>query len=210
MVRKMTTNVTFWFDATCPYCWITSRWIKEVEQVRDVTVEWRPMSLSVLNHGRDLPGDYQRMMEAAWAPARVSAAVAVNDGLDALDKFYTELGTRIHNGGVAPKFSKSGYQETLIAALEACGLPAERFDAAYTTTIDGQLRSYHNEAMEAVGDNVGTPVVKIGDVAFFGPVLTRIPRGEDAGKIFDAAVQLAAYPHFFEIKRTRNEEYKFD
>ncbi|MDO5076155.1 DsbA family protein [Corynebacterium sp.] len=206
----MTKHVTFWFDAICPYCWITSRWMKEVEQVRDVKVEWRPMSLAVLNHGRDLPGDYQRLMEAAWAPARVVAAVAVHDGIDALDAFYTELGTRIHNNGAGPKYSKTGYQDTLIAALESCGLPPERFDAAYTTTLDGQLRSFHNEAMKAVGDQVGTPVIKVEDVAFFGPVLTRIPRGEEAGKLYDATVQLAAYPHFFEIKRSRNEEPKFD
>ncbi|WJZ03427.1 DSBA-like thioredoxin domain protein [Corynebacterium freiburgense] len=209
-MRTVTDRVIFWFDVTCPYCWITSRWIKEVEQVRDITVEWRPMSLSVLNHGRDIPGDYMRMMEAAWAPARVVAAVAVKDGLEALDALYTALGTKIHNQGHGPKFTKNGYHEIIQESLAEVGLPAERFDAATSTTFDGQLRDFHNEAMEAVGDDVGTPVLKLGETAFFGPVLTRIPRGEEAGKLFDAAFQLAGYPHFFELKRSRTERPVFD
>ena len=210
----MTTNresVTFWFDVSCPFCWITSRWIKEVEQVRDIEVKWQPMSLSVLNEGRDeLPEDYKQKMTANWAPARVFTAVAVEDGEDKLDALYTEMGTRIHDGGQGGKDTPEGYDEIIRESLAAVGLPAERFDAAHAETYDAKLRGYHAGAMDSVGNDVGTPVVKLGDTAFFGPVLTRIPRGEEAGRIFDGAVALAGYPHFFELKRSRTENPEFD
>lgn len=210
----MTANrdtVTFWFDAACPFCWITSRWIKEVEKVRDIEVSWRPMSLSVLNEGRDeLPEGYKKAMTANWGPARVAAAVAVEDGEDKLDALYTELGTRIHDGGQGGKDTADGYDDIIRESLAAAGLPAERFDAAHSGDYDAALRKFHAGAMDAVGNDVGTPVVKLGDTAFFGPVLTRIPRGEEAGRIFDGAVALAGYPHFFEIKRSRTEDPKFD
>lgn len=210
----MTTNresVTFWFDVSCPFCWITSRWIKEVEQVRDIEVKWQPMSLSVLNEGRDeLPEDYKQKMTANWAPARVFTAVAVEDGEDKLDALYTEMGTRIHDGGQGGKDTPEGYDEIIRESLAAIGLPAERFDAAHAETYDAKLRGYHAGAMDSVGNDVGTPVVKLGDTAFFGPVLTRIPRGEEAGRIFDGAVALAGYPHFFELKRSRTENPEFD
>ncbi|MFC3848825.1 DsbA family protein [Corynebacterium hansenii] len=204
-------TVTFWFDVSCPFCWITSRWIKEVEKVRDIDVTWKPMSLSVLNEGRDeLPEDYKRMMVANWGPARVFAAVAAEDGEDVLDALYTEMGTRIHDGGQGGKDTADGYDDIIRESLAAVGLPAERFDAAHSDRYDAKLREYHAGAMDAVGDDVGTPVVKLGDTAFFGPVLTRIPRGEEAGTIFDGAIALAGYPHFFELKRSRTESPEFD
>ncbi len=204
-------KVTFCFDVSCPFCWITSRWIKEVEKVRDIEVEWKPMSLSVLNEGRDeLPEDYKQKMVANWAPARVFTAVAVEDGEDKLDALYTEMGTRIHDGGQGGKDTAEGYDDIIRESLAAVGLPAERFEAAHADTYDATLREYHASAMDSVGNDVGTPVVKLGDTAFFGPVLTRIPRGEEAGKIFDGSILLASYPHFFELKRSRTESPQFD
>lgn len=204
-------SVTFWFDVSCPFCWITSRWIKEVEQVRDIEVTWQPMSLSVLNEGRDeLPEDYKKMMVANWGPARVFTAVAVEDGEDKLGDLYTEMGTRIHNGGQGGKNTAEGYDDIIRESLAAVGLPAERIEAAHSEDYDAKLREYHAGAMDAVGNDVGTPVVKLGDTAFFGPVLTRIPRGEEAGRIFDGSVALAGYPHFFELKRSRTENPEFD
>ncbi|WP_295628945.1 DsbA family protein [uncultured Corynebacterium sp.] len=207
-------SVTFWFDVACPFCWITSRWIKEVEKVRDIDVTWQPMSLSVLNEGRDeLPEDYKKNMDAAWGPARVFTAVAVEDGEDKLDALYTEMGTRVHERGEANQAGEATdgrYDDLIRASLEAVGLPTERVEAAHTDSYDAKLREYHAGAMDAVGNDVGTPVVKLGDTAFFGPVLTRIPRGDEAGKIFDGAVALAGYPHFFELKRSRTESPQFD
>ncbi|MBV7294950.1 DsbA family protein [Corynebacterium sp. TAE3-ERU12] len=212
----MSQKVTFWFDAFCPFAWITSRWMKEVEQVRDIEVQFIPMSLAVLNEGRDLPEDYKMKMAAAWAPMRVCTAVATHDGLEHMDSLYRQLGTNFHDDGGLKKAAeldiegaKKLIDEMIGDALKSCGLPAERIEAAHTDKYDATMRQFHQGAMDAVGDEVGTPVVKFGDTAFFGPVLTRIPRGEDAATIFDGAVALAANPHFFELKRSRTEAPEF-
>lgn len=197
------------FDPTCPFAWVTSRWLLEVEKVRDVKVHWAPMSLSVLNDGRDLDPGYQAMMDAAWAPARVAAAVYENHP-EKLGEWYTAMGRRIHDEKLVDKQHPNGYDAVIPDALEEVGLPAQLADVAYKGleedgAAEQALRDSHARAVKLVGDDVGTPVVQLGDVAFFGPVLTRIPTGEEAGKIFDAAVTLAAYPHFFELKRSRTE-----
>lgn len=200
----MSEKVTFWFDVTCPFAWQTSRWIKEVEKVRDITVDWIPMSLAVLNDGRDLPADYLERMKAAWGPARVFAAVKDREP-EKVDELYTTLGTILHVEGESGKGDFGAYDETILKALEQVGLAAEYAGYANTEEWTGKLKEYHQSALDAVGDEVGTPVVKLGDAAFFGPVITRVPEGEEAGEIFDASVRLAQYPYFFEIKRTRTE-----
>ncbi|PRQ11769.1 disulfide bond formation protein DsbA [Corynebacterium sp. 13CS0277] len=206
----MATPVTLYFDVSCPFCWVTSRWIKEVEKVRDVQVTFVPMSLSVLNEGREeLPADYQRKMEANWGPARVFTKVAL-EAPEKVDALYTALGTLIHNGGQGGKEGYGAYDGLIAEALAEVGLPAEYAAVANTQEMDAQLRAFQARAMERVGNDVGTPVLEIGERGFFGPVLTRIPRGEEAGRIFDAAVTLGSYPHFFELKRSRDEWPAFD
>ncbi len=197
-------TVKFWFDCTCPFAWATSRWIKEVEKVRDITVEFEPMSLSVLNDGRDLDPGYMEMMKAAWGPARVAAKVAL-DAPEKVDAYYTAMGSLIHGQGNGGRKGFGAYADIIEQALADAALPAEFASVANTEDVDEQLRTFHNNGISEVGDEVGTPVVKLGDTAFFGPVITRIPTGEEAGEIFDAAVRLAQYPYFFEIKRTRTE-----
>ncbi len=201
----MAQSVTFWFDVSCPFCWLTSRWIKEVEKVRDIEVEWVPMSLSVLNQGRDLPEAYARKMEANWGPARVFTKVK-EEAPEKIDALYTMMGTMIHTEGEGGKEGYGAYDEIIGAALDACDLPPQLADVANSEAVDEQLRAYHQQAMDNVGDEVGTPVVKLGDTAFFGPVITRVPTGEEAGTLFDASVSLASYPHFFELKRSRTED----
>lgn len=209
-------KVTFYFDVSCPFCWVTSRWIKEVEKVRDIEIEWKPMSLSVLNEGRDeLPEDYKFMMQCNWTPARLFNAVFSQDGQEAVDKLYTALGTKVHNENRIDRHAhvdepEHAFDELIKEALAEVGLPEERLAQALTTEFDELMRENHAEAMKEVGNDVGTPVVKLNDVAFFGPVLTRIPRGEEAGKIFDGSVAVASYPYFFEIKRSRTEDPRFD
>ncbi|RNE49659.1 DsbA family protein [Corynebacterium alimapuense] len=199
-----TTNVTFWFDVSCPFCWQTSRWIKEVEKVRDFTVNWVPMSLSVLNDGRDLDPGYLDMMKANWGPARVFTKVALEEP-EKVDELYTVMGTMIHAGKESGKAGFGGYDDVIARALAEVGLDHTYAEVANTEEVDEQLRAFHAGAIDSVGDDVGTPVIKLGDTAFFGPVLTRVPEGEEAGEIFDAALRLAQYPYFFEIKRSRTE-----
>ncbi|EFM43010.1 disulfide bond formation protein DsbA [Corynebacterium accolens] len=200
----MTTPVKFWFDASCPFAWATSRWIKEVEKVRDIAVEFEPMSLSVLNDGRDLDPEYMEMMEANWGPARVFAKVKTEQP-EKVDELYTAMGTLIHAKGNGGKKGDGGYDKIIAQALEQVGLPADFAEVAHTEEYDEKLREYHHNGISSVGDEVGTPVIKLGDTAFFGPVITRVPKGEEAGELFDASVRLAQFPYFFELKRSRTE-----
>src|SRR4051794_26117934 len=188
----------FWFDPLCPWAWISSRWMHEVEQVRDVQTRWHVMSLAELNSGRDLPDDYRKMLDAAWGPVRVCIAAEQKHGSDVLGPLYTALGTRFHNQGLEKD------RETIVAALEEAGLPAELADAADSDAYDAELRASHKAGIDLVGQEVGTPVIAVPgsdgeQIAFFGPVVTPAPKGDDAAKLWDGTLMVASIPGFYEI-----------
>lgn len=187
----------FWFDPVCPWAWVSSRWMTEVEKVRPVDVRWSVMSLSVLNEGRDLPEDYRGMMDRAWGPVRVVMAAARAHGAAVVKPLYDAMGSRIHHGG------ESDYAAMIAPALEEVGLEPELARYAGTDEHDAELRASHERAMSLVGDDVGTPVVAVNEVAFFGPVVSPAPKGEAAGRLWDGSVLVAGTEGFYELKRSR-------
>jgi predicted DsbA family dithiol-disulfide isomerase len=193
----------FWFDPVCPFAWITSRWILEVQEVRDIDVHWHVMSLAYLNQDKDIPDGYREFLAPARGPVRVLVAAAQRHGDGVLFPLYTAMGNRIH-------LEKQPVDREMIAAAVAeAGLEPDLVGAMDDPSYDEAVARSHHEGIDQVGDDVGTPTIAFNGAAFFGPVLSRIPRGEDAGRIWDATVALAAFPYFFELKRTRTGELDF-
>jgi len=205
MQEQAAEQVDFWFDPLCPWAWITSRWMVEVEQVRPVTVRWHVMSLAVLNEKReDLPADYKARMVQAWGPVRVCMAAEGKVGQDAVFPLYTALGTRFHNQ------KQERTRATIEAALADAGLPAELAEAMESTEFDEAIRASHADGIERVGYEVGTPVISVAGASIFGPVITPIPRGEDAGRLWDGVLACLRTPGFYELKRSRLAPPSFD
>jgi hypothetical protein len=198
------TNVDFWFDPICPWAWITSRWILEVAPLRDLDVRWHVMSLAVLNEGREVSDDYRQRLTAAWGPVRVLIAAQQRYGDKVLLPLYTALGQRFH-------LAKAPIDRAAVeSALEACELPGELADAMTSTDYDAALRASHQDGIERVGLEVGTPIISVNGTALFGPVVTPMPKGEAAVRLWDGLVLVASTDGFFELKRTRDRRPSFE
>jgi len=207
----MSSDITFWFDPVCPFTWRTSRWIRSMAGKRDLTVEWRLLSLATLNEGKDIPEQYRDAMARGWRAGRLLAATDQRHGQEAMARLYTEIGTRIHGYvGPGPLDGQPTERRTLDTdvlseSLAAAGLPAELIEAADDTTLDDAVRASHAAGQSRVGTESGSPIVAFGDgPGFFGPVVVPVPDGESAEKLFDAVRLLSAVPEFSEIKRSRN------
>jgi 2-hydroxychromene-2-carboxylate isomerase len=202
--RLSATRADSWFDPLCPWAWLTSRWILEAAAVRNLDVAWHVMSLAVLNEGRDLPADYRRFLDEAWGPVRVLAAAERQHGSAVLLPLYTALGNRFH----VAKQDRS--RETIASALTEVGLPVELAAASTDSSYDAALRDSTGDALDRVGTHVGTPVISVAGVSFFGPVVSPTPRGEAAGRLWDGVVLVAGTDGFYELKRTRDRPPIFD
>jgi 2-hydroxychromene-2-carboxylate isomerase len=193
----------FWFDPACPFAWITSRWILEVESVRDVDVTWHIMSLAYLNQDKDIPDEYREFLQTAWGPVRVLMAAEQKYGKDVLLPLYTAMGTRIH-------LEKQDKDRAMVeAALAEAGLDVSLADAMDDSSYDAAIAESHHRGMDQVGNEVGTPTIAVNGRAFFGPVISKAPKGEEAGRLWDACVVLGGYQHFYELKRSRTEDLDF-
>jgi protein-disulfide isomerase-like protein with CxxC motif len=196
-------NVDFWFDPICPWAWITSRWLLEVAAMRDLSIRWHVMSLAILNADRQLSPDYRKRMDAARGPVRVLVAAHQQHGEHVLLPLYTALGTRFHHrqAPIEPA--------TVEAALAECELPLSLARAMTQTDYDEALRASHEDGIQRVGLDVGTPILSINGASFFGPVVTPMPQGEAAARLWDGVVLVTATEGFFELKRTRDRRPEF-
>jgi mycothiol-dependent nitroreductase-like protein len=203
------TDIDLWVDPACPWAWITSRWLLEVEKVRDAKATFHVMSLSVLNEGRDeLSESYKKLLRKSWGPVRVLIAAERLRGPGMVRELYGAMGRRIHE-------RKTGTgRDMILGALAEVGLNPMLADAAEDASIDPELRASHDAGMKLVGQNVGTPVIQVPapdghKIAFFGPVLSNIPRAEAAGRLWDGVLAVAGTDGFFELKRTRDRDPDF-
>jgi 2-hydroxychromene-2-carboxylate isomerase len=197
------TPIDFWFDPICPWAWITSRWVLEVEKVRPITTRWHLMSLPYLNKEKDVSDEYRALLEQAWGPVRVCMAAEQRFGSQVLLPLYTAIGTRFHN-------QHRREESAVIEAIAEVGLPADLAEAALSTEYDDAIIKSHHEGMDQVGNEVGTPIISVEGEAFFGPVVSPVPRGEAAGRLWDGVLLVAGTEGFFELKRTRTGKPIFD
>jgi hypothetical protein len=201
--------VQFWLDPICPWTWITSRWLLRVEAVRPVTIEWRMLSLAHLNlvqRAEMEPSAEMRNPYAAsylrdfgYAPIRLCAAAVAARGPETLGSMYTALGSRLHID------QRHGDASIFGEALEELGLPDDLVECVTTTEYDDEILRSHHEAFDDVGIDVGSPVMRVHDRGYYGPVLTAMPPDEDIGRLWDGFVSMSGIAEFYELKRSRDD-----
>ncbi|GHG07733.1 MULTISPECIES: mycothiol-dependent nitroreductase Rv2466c family protein [Amycolatopsis] len=190
-------TVDLWFDPVCPWAWIASRWLLEVEAVREVRTRFQVFSLSLHNEGREVDDWYRGWLDERWGPARVALAAERAHGNEVLRDLYTALGTRLHRD------KEPVTRETIVAALASVDLPASLADAAESPDLDADLRAGNRAALDPIGEDLGVPAIHVDGHAFFGPVVSPVPRGEEAGRLWDGVLLVAGTPGFSELKRGR-------
>ena len=194
-----TNHIDLWVDPACPWAWMTSRWLLNAKEVRDINVTFHTMSLAVLNEKNEVPEHYKELMAQAWKPVRLMIAAEQAHGNEVLEPLYSAIGRRYHNEG------NKDLSVILPEALAEAGLPADLINATTDITLDEPLRKSHHQGMDPVGMDVGTPVIHVNGEAIFGPVITPAPKGEEAGRLLDGVLAVMSIPGFYELKRTRTK-----
>ena len=200
----MQTKAEFWFDPVCPWAFITSRWILEVAKVRDIEITWNIFSLPHLNKDREMPEKYKAIFANSWACARIIKSVEKDFGKEKTLPLYSAISTRIH------VLKEAVSKDLLSDSLKKVGLDTKYLVEMNNSDWDKEIIQSHERGIELVGDDVGTPIIAINGIGFFGPVISPAPKGEEAGKLWDGVVLSASYPGFFEIKRSRTVGPIFD
>jgi hypothetical protein len=206
------TDVTFYFNPVCPFAWMTSKWLRMVIAQRNYTVDWKFISLRLINAEVDydthFPPGYEDGHTAGLRLLRVAARTRAEHGAEAVGRLYRAMGTRIfdtNNHGDTVDRGSAGFVEPILAEV---GLPAELADASDDTSLDVLLRAETDEALALTGRDVGTPIIHFqppAGVAFFGPVISRLPKPDDAARLWDHVVGLANFGGFAEMKRSLRE-----
>lgn len=192
------TRVDFWFDPSCPWAWMASRWVDTVSAHRDLDITWHPMSLAVLNENNtEMDEAHRAGMPAVFRLNRLVTGVSEVYGAEFVKPLYDALGTRIHPG------KRKDRDAIITEAVAEAGLPAEAAALADSDAHDAALRASHGTGIALVGDEVGTPIIAVNGVAFFGPVISPAPQGEEALRLWDGVVAVSSYEGFFELKRSR-------
>jgi hypothetical protein len=194
-------RIELYVDPCCPFAWIAYQWLAEVRRHRALELGLELMSLPMLNEHQSISPGYRRLLAHTWGPARVAAAVVQQHGPDALAPLYEALARRIFGGADHYRVIREELESVIVDVLSEVGLQARLPDAAMSEAYDGPLRASHDAALAPLGDGVGTPIIHLGAAAFFGPVMTAVPRGSEALQVFDGLRLLAGYPRLFEIKR---------
>ncbi|WP_028660109.1 DsbA family protein [Nocardioides insulae] len=214
----MTADIHFYFDPVCPFAWMTSKWVRMVQAQRDHSVEWRPISLRLINAHLDydthFPEGYDAGHTAGLRLLRVAGAARESHGPEAVGRFYEAIGARIfdtdklHDLVGEDGLDRRGTAAFVVPALAAAELPAELAEALDDTGRDGEIQASSDEALALTGKDVGTPIIHFrppAGVAFFGPVISRLPEPERAAELWDHVVGLATFPGFAELKRSLRE-----
>jgi hypothetical protein len=213
----VSSDLEFFFDPVCPWAWITSRWVREVQSLRDYDVQWRFISLRFLNEDKmdysAMPEGYREIHHAGTHGLRVAALAREEQGNDAVSAFYTALGTSLHNR--ADRTMLTDTPGHLATVLGEAGLPTAWADAWEDESRDGLIRSETELALQRTGKDVGTPILTFrpgakDEASFFGPVISSIPRGDDAVKLWDAVETLATTSGMAELKRSLRAAPSFD
>lgn len=207
-------DIHFYFDPVCPFAWMTSKWVRQVQAARDYTVDWRFISLRLLNSHIDydahFPPEYEAGHTAGLRLLRMAARVRAEHGREAVAGLYEALGAEIFDRAPVPD-DAHGHRGTaafVAPVLAAVGLPANLADALDDTGLDAQIQAETDEALTLTGKDVGTPILHFeppAGVAFFGPVISRLPAPDEAAELWDHVIALARFPGFAELKRSLRE-----